>query len=244
MMDDKIKKLASLIDESKNAVALTGAGISTASGIPDFRSNTGLYSANADYETMLSIGYFNQNPDEFYRFFKSNMIFEGARPNFAHEYLAQLENECLKAVITQNIDRLHTAAGSKNVIEVHGNLFEYTCTRCFHKTDVHEIMSQSKTPTCSKCGGVYRPDIVFYGEQLNEQNITRSINYVEQCDLLLVIGTSLVVYPVAGFVRYIRPEAKLVIINRDKTAFDSYADLVINDDIVSVFESVSKLRKS
>lgn len=235
--DDKIAVLKEYLLKSRYAVVLTGAGISTPSGIPDFRSDKGLYTENINYEQMLSIDYFNRNTDEFYRFFKAKMLYPNARPNFAHEFVARLEPNPVKAVITQNIDRLHQRAGSKNVIEVHGNLLEYTCVKCGAKTDIDDIMRQNGTPKCA-CGGVFRPDIVFYGQQLNPDNIERSIAHIGVADLVIVIGTSLTVYPVAGFINYRRRNARLVIINRDKTPFDEHADLVLHDDIVDVASSL------
>lgn len=231
--DNKIAVLKEYLANSHYAVVLTGAGISTPSGIPDFRSDKGLYAENINYEKMLSIDYFNNHTDEFYRFFKAKMLFPDARPNFAHEFIASLEPNPIKAVITQNIDRLHQRAGSKNVIEVHGNLLEYTCVKCGSKTDVNNIMQQSGTPKCV-CGGIFRPDIVFYGQQLNSDNIERSIAHISNADLVIVIGTSLTVYPVAGFINYRSLSSRLVILNRDETPFDDYADLVLHDDIVDV----------
>ena len=228
-----ISVLRDYLKQSRYAVVLTGAGISTPSGIPDFRSDKGLYNENINYEQMLSIDYFNRHPDEFYRFFKAKMIYPNAQPNLAHEFIAKLEPNPVKAVITQNIDKLHQRAGSKNVIEVHGNLLEYTCAKCGAKANLDEIMRQDGTPMCS-CGGVFRPDIVFYGQQLNEHNIEQSIMHIRAADLIIVIGTSLTVYPVAGFINYRSRGARLVIINRDPTPFDGDADLVLHDDIIDV----------
>lgn len=231
--NDKIAVLREYLANSRYAVVLTGAGISTPSGIPDFRSDKGLYNENINYEQMLSIDYFNRHPDEFYRFFKAKMIYPEARPNFAHEFIAKLEPNPVKAVITQNIDKLHQRAGSKNVIEVHGNLLEYTCVKCGAKATMDDVMRQDGTPKCA-CGGIFRPDIVFYGQQLNPDNIERSLAHISKADLVIVIGTSLTVYPVAGFINYRSRSSKLVIINRDATPFDDVADLALHDDIINV----------
>ena len=235
-MNAELKKL---VNDSENAVVLTGAGISTGSGIPDFRSSTGLYSQkseNVSYEEMLSIDYFYANPIEFYRFYKSKMIYKNARPDAAHKAIAKMEGEPVKAVITQNIDRLHQAAGSKNVIEVHGNAYDYYCTKCGARYDVEYIFERVDFPYCDKCGGLVRPDMVYYGEPLDGEKLDASAKYVRECDLLIVVGTSLTVYPAAGLVNLLSRDAKLVIVNRDPTPFDSRADLIIRDDIVETFE--------
>ena len=235
-MNAELKKL---IDGSEYAVVLTGAGISTVSGIPDFRSADGLYSQKSDnvsYEEMLSIGYFYAHPIEFYRFYKSKMIYRNVRPNAAHIAVAKMENRPVRAVITQNIDRLHQAAGSKNVIEVHGNSYDYYCVKCGGRYNVEYIFERGDFPYCDKCGGLVRPDMVYYGEPLDPDKLEASAKHVRSCDLLIVIGTSLTVSPAAGLVDLLRPDAKLVIVNRDPTPYDGRADLIIRDDIVKTFE--------
>ena len=234
-MNEQLKKL---IDGSEYAVVMTGAGISTGSGIPDFRSKDGLYAQKAEnvsYEEMLSIDYFLENPIEFYRFYKSKMIYRNARPNAAHKAIAKLEGAPVKAVLTQNIDRLHQKAGSKNVIELHGSAYDYYCTRCGGRYDLEYIFERVDFPYCDKCGGLVRPDMVYYGEALDQDKIDAALGYAKKCDLMIVVGTSLTVYPAAGLVEFIKPTAKLVIVNRDPTPYDSRADLVIRDDIVETF---------
>ena len=222
------------IRESKSMIFLGGAGVSTASGIPDFRSAHGLYrqeQAGLSYEEMLSHSYFVRHTAEFYEFYRSVMLYPDAKPNGAHHALAQLEQQGkLKAVITQNIDGLHQLAGSKNVLELHGSELRNTCQSCGKKYGMEKILASQGVPACD-CGGIIKPDVVLYGESLNEKDLRRAIRYAEETDLMVVAGTSLVVYPVAGLVEYLSPGAKLVILNRDPKA-----DLVIREDLVSVLE--------
>ncbi len=235
------------IRESKSMIFLGGAGVSTASGIPDFRSAHGLYrqeQAGLSYEEMLSHSYFVRHTAEFYEFYRSVMLYPDAKPNGAHYALAQLEQQGkLKAVITQNIDGLHQLAGSKNVLELHGSELRNTCQSCGKKYGMEKILASQGVPACD-CGGIIKPDVVLYGESLNEKDLRRAIRYAEETDLMVVAGTSLVVYPVAGLVEYLSPGAKLVILNRDPTPYDTKADLVIREDLVSVLEGCVDLAET
>ena len=231
------EKLSQWLEEGKRTIFLGGAGVSTASGIPDFRSAHGLYRQKKEglsYEEMLSHGYFVHHRQEFYDFMRNVMLYPDAKPNPAHYALAKLEREGkLRAVITQNIDGLHQMAGSKNVIELHGNENRYYCLSCGKTYDMTCVTQTQGIPHCS-CGGIIRPDVVLYEESLNEKDLRKAIRYAEETDLMVVAGTSLVVYPVAGLVEYLTPGAKLVILNRDPTPYDSRADLVIREDLVQV----------
>lgn len=239
----QLDTLRAWIRESKRMIFLGGAGVSTASGIPDFRSAHGLYrqkQAGLSYEEMLSHSYFVRHTAEFYEFYRSVMLYPDAKPNGAHYALAQLEREGkLRAVITQNIDGLHQLAGSENVLELHGSELRNTCQSCGKKYGMERILRSQGVPACD-CGGVIKPDVVLYGESLNEGDLRRAIRYAEETDLMVVAGTSLVVYPVAGLVEYLSPGAKLVILNRDPTPYDSRADLVIREDLVPVLEGCVK----
>lgn len=238
-MDDKILKLREMIQQSENIVFFGGAGVSTESGIPDFRSVDGLYSQHYKFppETILSRSFFYAQPEEYYRFHHDKLRLRGAKPNAAHIKLAQLEAQGkLKAVITQNIDGLHQAAGSKNVIELHGSLLRAYCSRCGKKHPYQQVNDCEGVPMCS-CGGVIRPDIVFYEEALDQENIQAAVQYIRQADMLIIGGTSLVVYPAAGLVDYYTGN-KLVLINRGETSRDNYADLVIREKIGEVFSQI------
>ena len=233
-MTDQVKKLKELVEGSDNIVFFGGAGVSTESGIPDFRSTNGLYHQQWKYppEVILSHTFYESNPEEFFRFYRAKLLAPGAKPNAAHYKLAQWEREGkLKAIVTQNIDGLHQAAGSRTVLELHGSENRYTCLACGKRYDMTCVTQTTGVPRCA-CGGTIRPDVVLYGESLNEKDLRQAIRYVEEADLLLVAGTSLVVYPVAGLVEYVRPGAKLVILNRDPTPYDSRADLVLRGDLV------------
>ena len=223
------------LGQAKRTVFLGGAGVSTASGIPDFRSAHGLYQqkkAGLSYEEMLSHGYFVRHMPEFYDFMRNVMLYPNAKPNRAHYALAKLEREGkLRAVITQNIDGLHQMAGSRNVIELHGNENRYYCLSCGKQYDMTCVTGISGVPRC-ECGGTIRPDVVLYGESLNEQDLRKAIQYAREADLMVVAGTSLVVYPVAGLVEYLPSGARLAILNRDPTPYDSQADLLIREDLV------------
>ena len=238
-MEDKIAKLREMIAESDNIVFFGGAGVSTESGIPDFRSVDGLYNQKWKYppETILSHSFFERDPEEYYRFHREKLVIDGVKPNRAHLRLAQLEQEGkLKAVITQNIDGLHQAAGSKNVLELHGSILRAYCSRCRRPYPAEQMNKGTGVPRCS-CGGVIRPDIVLYEEALDEDILRRSIAYIRNADILIIGGTSLNVYPAAGLINYYRGN-KLVLINLSKTPYDSYADLIIHEKIGEVFSRV------
>lgn len=238
-MEDKIAQLKELIADSYNIVFFGGAGVSTESGIPDFRSVDGLYNQKWKYppETILSRSFFERDPAEYYRFHREKLVIDGVKPNRAHLRLAQLEQEGkLKAVITQNIDGLHQAAGSKNVLELHGSILRAYCSRCRKPYPAEIINKGSGVPRCS-CGGVIRPDIVLYEEPLDNDIVRKSIEYIRNAEVLIIGGTSLNVYPAAGLINYYRGK-KLVLINLSETPYDSYADLIIHEKIGEVFSRV------
>ena len=238
-MDDKIRRLRELVDGSDNIVFFGGAGVSTESGIPDFRSVDGLYNQTYQFppETILSHSFFTAHPEAYYRFHHDKLRLTGAKPNAAHRKLAQWEAEGkLRAVITQNIDGLHQAAGSKNVIELHGTLLRCYCARCRKPYPFELVNDGEGVPRCG-CGGVIRPDIVFYEEPLNDEDVRRAIQYIRDADVLIIGGTSLVVYPAAGLIDYYRGH-KLVLVNKGITGQDSYADLVIHEKIGEVFSQL------
>lgn len=238
-MEDKILTLKKWVEESSNIVFFGGAGVSTESGIPDFRSVDGLYNQKYDYppETILSHSFFVKNPEEFYRFYHDKMIIDGAKPNAAHYKLAQLEEQGkLKAVITQNIDGLHQLAGSKNVLELHGSTLRNHCTKCGKKYGIEAVAGAENVPYCT-CGGMIRPDVVLYEESLDTDVMNRAAQHIREADMFIIGGTSLVVYPAAGLVNYYRGK-KLVLINKGSTGMDSSADLLINDKIGQVFSQI------
>ena len=232
---DKIETLRKWIAESSRIVAFTGAGVSTESGIPDFRSVDGLYNQKFDYppETIISHSFYERKPEYFFRFYREKMLPLGFEPNITHRTFAQWEAEGkLLAVVTQNIDGLHQKAGSKTVYELHGSVLRNYCTRCrkFHSAEF--IKDSPGIPRCS-CGGIVKPDVVLYEEGLDQDVIEKSVMAIRRADLMIVAGTSLTVYPAAGFVNYYRGN-RLVLINRDETPYDSYADLVIHDSLGKV----------
>ena len=238
-MDDNILTLKRWIEESSNIVFFGGAGVSTESGIPDFRSVDGLYHQKFDYppETILSGSFFETHTEEFYRFYRDKMLISGVKPNRAHIRLAELEAEGkLKAVITQNIDGLHQLAGSRNVLELHGSTLRNHCVRCGKSYGIEAVTSCEGVPKCT-CGGTIKPDVVLYGECLDEDVIEASVKAIRNADMLIIGGTSLVVYPAAGLVDYYRGN-RLVLINRDPTGYDSSADLLITGKIGEVFSQV------
>ena len=238
-MEDKILQLKEWIAQSDNVVFFGGAGVSTESGIPDFRSVDGLYNQKWKYppETILSHTFFERDPEEYYRFHREKLVIEGVKPNRAHLRLAELEREGkLKAVITQNIDGLHQAAGSREVLELHGSILRAYCSRC-RKIYPESIINHGEgVPRCG-CGGVIRPDIVLYEEQLDQDILYRSVDYIRNADVLIIGGTSLNVYPAAGLINYYRGK-KLVLVNLSSTPYDSEADLVINEKIGEVFSRI------
>lgn len=236
--------LGQWIKQSSRIVFFGGAGMSTESGLPDFRGAHGLYNRaeGKSYEEMLSIGFFQSHPDEFWRFNKAVMLYPDAKPNAGHTALARLERQGkLAAVVTQNIDGLHQAAGSRRVLELHGTVHRNPCTRCGRVYDLAYVLAQEGTPRCA-CGGILRPDIVFYGEPLNNGVVEAAVNAIANCDLLIVGGTSLTVYPAAGLLQY-RRDAKLVLINREQTAYDAQAGLVIRESIAAVLDGAVTRRE-
>ena len=236
---EEINKLQSIVDESDNIVFFGGAGVSTESGIPDFRSVDGLYNQKYKYppETIISHSFYRRNPEEFYRFYKDKMLFPEANPTKAHMKLAELEAAGkLKAVITQNIDGLHQMAGSRRVIELHGSVHRNYCERCHKFYDLRYVIDAPGVPKCS-CGGTIKPDVVLYEEGLNNQDIEDAIHYISEADTLIIGGTSLVVYPAAGLIRYFRGR-HLVVINMSPTQSDREADLLITDKIGSVLDQI------
>ena len=232
--------LQEIIDGSDNIVFFGGAGVSTESGIPDFRSVDGLYNQKYDYppETILSHTFFVNKTDEFYKFYRDKLIVHGVQPNKAHIALAELEKKGkLKAVITQNIDGLHQMAGSKNVIELHGSTLRNFCMDCGKSYDVNYIDNSKGIPRC-ECGGIVKPDVVLYEEMLDDNAITKAVKFISEADVLIIGGTSLNVYPAAGFINYFKGN-HLVIINKASTPADKQADLVINEPIGEVLESLA-----
>lgn len=223
-----VQALEEILAKSSRIVFFGGAGVSTESGIPDFRSVDGLYHQKYDYppETILSHTFWEQNPEEFYRFYRDKLIVKGAKPNAAHLRLAKLEKQGkLKAVVTQNIDGLHQAAGSKNVLELHGSTLRNYCEKCGKFYDVSYIKHSQGVPRCT-CGGRIKPDVVLYEEGLDEKTLYRAVEYIQEADVLIIAGTSLAVYPAAGLVRYYRGH-KLVVINKTPLDRGLGADLVI-----------------
>lgn len=232
--------LQSWITSSDNIVFFGGAGVSTESGIPDFRSVDGLYHQQYDYppETILSHSFYIRKPKEFYRFYKNKMICQGAEPNAAHKALARLEQEGkLRAVITQNIDGLHQKAGSRNVLELHGSVHRNYCGSCHRLYDAQYVLDAGDVPVCEDCGGVVKPDVVLYEESLNMDVMRGAISYISQADMLIIGGTSLAVYPAAGLIDYYNGN-KLVLINRDATPMDRRADLLIQGNIGEVLGGI------
>lgn len=240
-MNEKWQQLKEWLDNSGNIVFFGGAGVSTESGIPDFRSVDGLYNQQYQYppETIISHSFYVRYPEEFYRFYKDRMLFTDARPNAAHLALARLEDKGrLKAVITQNIDGLHQMAGSREVLELHGSVHRNYCTRCGEFYGLDYVVRSQGVPHCT-CGGVIKPDVVLYEEGLDGRTLQKSVDYIRNADMLIIGGTSLVVYPAAGLIDYYKGN-KLVLINKGATSRDSQADLVISDSIGEVFGAVAQ----
>ena len=239
-MTDAVRTLKEWTDAARKIVFFGGAGVSTESGIPDFRSTGGLYHQEWKYppETILSHTFYKSNPEEFFRFYRAKMLCPDAKPNAAHKKLAEWEREGkLLAVVTQNIDGLHQMAGSKTVLELHGSVHRNICQVCGAVYDAEWIMLTNGVPHCEKCGGRVKPDVVLYEESLPEETLTRSVNAIANADLLLVGGTSLTVYPAAGLLRYFRGD-HLVLLNRDATPMDEQADLCIREPIGKVLEQI------
>ena len=238
-MEEKITQFVELIDKSNNIVFFGGAGVSTESGIPDFRSEDGLYNQKYKYppEEILSHTFFMNNTAEFYKFYKDKMNCLKYEPNITHKKLADLEKKGkLKAVITQNIDGLHQKAGSKNVFELHGSVLRNYCMKCHKFYDAEFVFESNEIPKCS-CGGIIKPDVVLYEECLDDETIEKAILAIQNADVMIIAGTSLTVYPASGLVNYYKGN-KLVLINRDKTQYDSRANLVINDSLGNVFKNI------
>ena len=238
-MDEKIVKLQELIDQHDNIVFFGGAGVSTESGIPDFRSQDGLYHQKYDFppETILSHTFFLNHPEEFYKFYRDKMLCDTAKPNAAHLKLAELEEAGkLKAVITQNIDNLHQMAGSKKVLELHGSVYRNHCMRCGKSFDFAYMKHSTGVPRC-ECGGMIKPDVVLYEEGLDNYTIEESVRAISQAQVLIIGGTSLAVYPAAGLIDYFRGEA-LVVIKKSSTPRDRNADLLIKEPIGQVFSQI------
>lgn len=238
-MDAKIAKFKEWVDASDNIVFFGGAGVSTESGIPDFRSVDGLYNQQYKYppETILSHTFFMSEPEEFFRFYRAKMLALDAEPNAAHLKLAEWERmgKC-RAVITQNIDGLHQKAGSREVLELHGSVLRNYCMRCHKPYDVRDIAAGQGVPKCT-CGGMIKPDVVLYEESLDSYTINKSVEYIRNADILIIGGTSLAVYPAAGLINYYRG-SKLVLVNKSKTPADRSADLVIHAPIGEVFSQL------
>lgn len=238
-MHSNIETLKNWIAESNNIVFFGGAGVSTESGIPDFRSVDGLYHQKFDYppETIISHSFYLKNPAYFFRFYREKMLPLGFAPNITHRRLAQLEQEGkLLAVVTQNIDGLHQKAGSKRVYELHGSVLRNYCTRCHKFFSAEFVKNAPGVPRCP-CGGIVKPDVVLYEESLDEDCITKAVQAIQAADLLIVGGTSLTVYPAAGLIRYYTGQ-RLVLINRDETPYDDYANLVLHESLGDVFSQV------
>ena len=236
---DKIEKLNEMLKESGNIVFFGGAGVSTESGIPDFRSVDGLYNQKYDFppETILSDTFFYGNTEEFFRFYRDKMLCLDAQPNAAHLKLAELEKAGkLSAVVTQNIDGLHQKAGNNRVYELHGSVHRNYCLKCGKSYSAEFILKSKGVPYCS-CGGLIKPDVVLYGEQLDNAVVTGAINAIAECDMLIIGGTSLAVYPAAGLINYYRGK-RLVIINMSPTGADSSADILIEERIGEVLSKI------
>ena len=238
-MENEKQKLEELIQKSSNIVFFGGAGVSTESGIPDFRSVDGLYHQQYKYppEEILSHTFFEEKTEEFYDFYRKKLIVTGARPNAAHLRLAKLEKQGkLRAIITQNIDGLHQLAGSKNVLELHGSILRAYCSRCRRPYPAEEMNRGQGVPRCV-CGGIIRPDIVLYEEPLDDDVVRRAVDYIRKAEVLIIGGTSLNVYPAAGLINYYKGD-KLVLVNLSETPYDNYADLVIHEKIGEVFSQI------
>lgn len=235
----EIERLQNIVSSSENIVFFGGAGVSTESGIPDFRSADGLYNQKYKYppEKMISHSFFMSNTEEFYDFYKNKMIFTDKKPNMAHKKLAELENAGkLKAVVTQNIDGLHQMAGSNSVLELHGSIHRNLCMKCRKKYDLVTVVNGSGVPFC-ECGGIIKPDVVLYEESLDSKVLERAIEYISLADVLIVGGSSLGVYPAAGLINYYNGD-KLVLINKSSTPMDNRADLLINGKIGEILGKI------
>lgn len=241
-MNDQIKELKRIIDESNNIVFFGGAGVSTESGIPDFRSANGLYNQDLGREVspeeMISHTFYVNHPEQFFEFYRDKLIYEDAEPNACHKALAELEKQGkVKAVVTQNIDGLHQKAGSKVVYELHGSVMRNYCENCGTYYGIEKVTGTDGVPRCDKCGGTVKPDVVLYEEGLDSDVIDGAVRAISEADTLIIGGTTLIVYPAAGFIHYFRGK-NLVLINMSETSADGNADLVIREPIGKVFEEV------
>lgn len=239
---DNMETFRKWISESKRIVAFTGAGVSTESGIPDFRSADGLYHQKFEYppETIISHSFYERRPEYFFRFYREKMLPLGFEPNIAHKTFARWEQEGrLSAVVTQNIDGLHQKAGSQRVYELHGSVLRNYCERCGKFYPAEFIRDSEGIPKCT-CGGTVKPDVVLYEESLPQDTVEKAVNAIAQADMLIVAGTSLTVYPAAGLIRYYSG-SRLVLINRDSTPYDDYANLVFHDTLGNVLSAVQKI---
>lgn len=241
----ELQALKQLIDRAERIVLLSGAGVSRASGIPDFRSPDGLYRKDVHLpvspETILSRSYFDRHPDVFYRYYRENLFYPEARPNAVHRYFAELEQAGkLAAVLTQNVDGLHRMAGSETVLALHGSGTDFFCVDCGKAMDAEDALRSDAVPHCPFCGGLVRPDIVLYEEPLNTALLTAALQHIAACDLLICAGTSLRVEPVASLVTYRAPHTPFVILNAQPTPYDSQADLVIREDLSRVVAYLSQ----
>ncbi|MDY4838037.1 MAG: NAD-dependent protein deacylase [Lachnospiraceae bacterium] len=237
---NEVEQLKEIIASSDNIVFFGGAGVSTESGIPDFRSVDGLYHQKYDYppETILSHTFYMSKTEEFYRFYRDKMLCLTAKPNAAHLKLAEWERQGkLKAVITQNIDGLHQAAGSREVLELHGSVHRNYCRKCGKLFDAEYILNSKGIPTCDACGGQIKPDVVLYEEGLNDETLRKSVQYISEADVLIIGGTSLAVYPAAGLIDYYRG-SKLVLVNKSATPMDKKADLLVQGSIGEIFSQI------
>ena len=238
----KYDSLKQILDEGSQILVFTGAGISVPSGIPDFRSADGIYNQktklNIPPEKIISHTFFYNHTKEFFEFYKEKMIYEDAEPNFAHKFIADLEKKGKNViVVTQNIDGLHQKAGSSKVYELHGSVHRNYCDKCGRSFGLKYVMTHNPIPYCDRCHGIVKPDVVLYEEPLDEMVIERAISAMMTSDVLLVIGTSLTVYPAAGFIRYFKGKY-IVLINKDPTSYDNMCDLVFNEDVVKVFQNI------
>lgn len=239
-----IEKLYKIIKSSNNIVFFGGAGVSTESGLKDFRSKDGLYNLKYKYppEEILSHTFFIKNTEEFYKFYKDKMNSLKIKPNNSHIFLEKLERKNkLKAIITQNIDGLHQKAGSKNILELHGTIYKNRCIKCGKKYDAKYVFESAGIPLC-KCGGIIKPEVVLYEESLDDSIVNRAIKYIENAEVLIVAGTSLTVYPASSFIRFFKGKY-LVIINNDKTDYDNIANIVIHGKLGNVFNEINNMYK-
>ncbi len=239
---DKYKTLKQILENATSLVVFTGAGISVPSGIPDFRSADGIYNQKSKLryspEEIISHSFYEAHPEEFYEFYKEKMCYPNAKPNAAHKYFADLEKKGVNVtVVTQNIDNLHQAAGSSRVYELHGSVHRNYCERCNRLFGLNYVLNYKGVPFCDKCHGQIKPDVVLYEEALDEGTITRAISAIMTCDVMVIVGTSLTVYPAAGFIRYFKGKC-LIVINKQETQYDNMCDLVFNEDVVSVINKI------